>query len=86
MSGSTRRTRLPPDRRVLEMIFETHALTVENERDIATGWNDGELSKAGERRPHREQRPVRNWCYLSIRLGPRMEVRHREVTRLRASR
>jgi alpha-ribazole phosphatase/probable phosphoglycerate mutase len=34
---------------VLELIFETHALTVDNERGIATGWNDGELSETGER-------------------------------------
>jgi broad specificity phosphatase PhoE len=48
---------------VLELIFETHSLTVDNERGIATGWNDGELSETGERlaaelgRRHRADSP-----------------------------
>jgi broad specificity phosphatase PhoE len=32
-----------------ELIFETHAITIDNERGIATGWRDGELSDAGKR-------------------------------------
>lgn len=34
---------------MLELIFETHELTVDNERGIATGWLAGELSATGER-------------------------------------
>jgi broad specificity phosphatase PhoE len=34
---------------MLELIFETHSISVDNERGIATGWNDGELSKEGRR-------------------------------------
>jgi broad specificity phosphatase PhoE len=33
----------------VELIFETHSISVDNERGIATGWNDGELSEEGER-------------------------------------
>lgn len=32
---------------VVELIYETHATTVDNERGIATGWLPGELSPAG---------------------------------------
>ncbi|TWD80324.1 alpha-ribazole phosphatase/probable phosphoglycerate mutase [Kribbella amoyensis] len=31
----------------MELIYETHATTVDNERGIATGWLPGELSAAG---------------------------------------
>ena len=34
---------------MLEMIFETHSISLDNERGIATGWNDGALSEAGKR-------------------------------------
>jgi broad specificity phosphatase PhoE len=49
---------------MLEMIFETHSISVSNELAIATGWNDGELSEEGRRlavelgERHRAQRPV----------------------------
>ena len=33
---------------MLEVIFETHSITLDNERGIATGWNDGALSEAGK--------------------------------------
>jgi len=31
------------------LIYETHAITTDNERGIATGWRPGELSRAGRR-------------------------------------
>ncbi len=34
---------------MLELIFETHSISLDNERGIATGWNDGALSEAGKR-------------------------------------
>jgi alpha-ribazole phosphatase/probable phosphoglycerate mutase len=33
----------------VEIVFETHSLSVDNERGIATGWLDGRLSKRGRR-------------------------------------
>ncbi len=33
----------------VQILFETHALSVDNERGIATGWRDGELSIDGRR-------------------------------------
>jgi broad specificity phosphatase PhoE len=32
---------------VVQLIYETHALTIDNERGIATGWLEGELSTEG---------------------------------------
>jgi 2,3-bisphosphoglycerate-dependent phosphoglycerate mutase len=32
---------------VVEIVYETHSISVDNERGIATGWLDGELSAAG---------------------------------------
>ena len=34
---------------VVELVFETHALTTDNERGIATGWLGGSLSPRGRR-------------------------------------
>ena len=31
----------------VELIYETHSLTVDNERGVATGWLPGELSARG---------------------------------------
>jgi broad specificity phosphatase PhoE len=31
----------------VEIVYETHATSVDNERGVATGWRDGELSTAG---------------------------------------
>jgi broad specificity phosphatase PhoE len=31
----------------VEIVYETHATSVDNERGVATGWRDGELSEAG---------------------------------------
>jgi len=31
----------------VELIYETHSTTVDNERGVATGWLDGELSERG---------------------------------------
>ena len=31
----------------VEIVFETHSTSVDNERGIATGWQDGELSERG---------------------------------------
>ena len=36
-------------RAMLEIIFETHSISLDNERGIATGWNDGALSESGKR-------------------------------------
>jgi 2,3-bisphosphoglycerate-dependent phosphoglycerate mutase len=33
----------------VEVVFETHSLTTDNERGIATGWLDGRLSVTGRR-------------------------------------
>ena len=33
----------------VEILFETHALSVDNELGIATGWRDGQLSAEGRR-------------------------------------
>ena len=33
----------------IEIIFETHSLSIDNERGIATGWLDGSLSETGKR-------------------------------------
>ncbi len=33
----------------LEIVFETHSVTTDNEREIATGWAPGELSETGRR-------------------------------------
>ena len=33
----------------VDLIFETHSISVDNERGIATGWLDGELSEEGRR-------------------------------------
>ena len=32
---------------MIELVYETHALTVDNERGVATGWLPGELSRSG---------------------------------------
>jgi broad specificity phosphatase PhoE len=49
-----------PEAMTVEIVFETHSISVDNERGIATGWLDGELSergreaalRLGERRRH----------------------------------
>jgi broad specificity phosphatase PhoE len=33
----------------VELVYETHSITVDNERGIATGWLEGELSAEGRR-------------------------------------
>ncbi len=33
----------------VDLIFETHSISVDNERGVATGWFDGELSEEGRR-------------------------------------
>jgi broad specificity phosphatase PhoE len=32
---------------MIEIVFETHSLSTDNERGVATGWLDGELSERG---------------------------------------
>jgi broad specificity phosphatase PhoE len=34
---------------LVELVYETHSTSVDNERGIATGWLDGELSETGRR-------------------------------------
>jgi len=34
---------------VLELVYETHSTTLDNEAGIATGWLPGELSETGRR-------------------------------------
>src|SRR3989442_303641 len=43
--------RLPPSRCAMsvELIYETHSLTTDNEHGIATGWLPGRLSEQGRR-------------------------------------
>lgn len=43
----------------LRLIYETHSITVDNERGIATGWLPGELSAEG--------------CRLAREIGPRRQ-------------
>lgn len=33
----------------VELVYETHSISVDNERGIATGWLDGQLSRRGRR-------------------------------------
>jgi broad specificity phosphatase PhoE len=33
----------------IEVVFETHSLTTDNENGVATGWLDGHLSETGRR-------------------------------------
>jgi broad specificity phosphatase PhoE len=40
-------SRSPGSHRSVEIVYETHSISVDNERGIATGWLDGELSEAG---------------------------------------
>ena len=48
----------------VEIVFETHSVSVDNEREIATGWRHGELSESGRRlaaelgRRHRREPPA----------------------------
>ena len=34
---------------MLELVFETHSISTDNERGVATGWHHGELSERGRR-------------------------------------
>ena len=34
---------------MLEIVFETHSTSIDNERGIATGWLPGRLSEQGKR-------------------------------------
>ena len=34
---------------MIELVYETHSTTTDNEAGIATGWNDGQLSETGRR-------------------------------------
>ena len=47
------------------IVFETHSITEDNERGIATGWRPGRLSARG-REPTAElgQRRQEGWDYL----------------------
>jgi 2,3-bisphosphoglycerate-dependent phosphoglycerate mutase len=36
-----------PEAMTVEIVFETHSISVDNERGVATGWLDGELSERG---------------------------------------
>ena len=37
------------ERVAVELVYETHSISVDNERGIATGWLPGELSEEGRR-------------------------------------
>jgi len=37
---------------MIELVFETHSLSTDNERGVATGWLDGELSERGRELAH----------------------------------
>jgi broad specificity phosphatase PhoE len=47
----------------IQIVFETHSFTTDNEAGIATGWLPGELSKEGRRLARRvgERRRSRSW-------------------------
>ena len=49
----------------VEIVFETHSLSVDNERGVATGWLDGRLSETGRR--------------LATELGERRRSEHIDV-------
>jgi alpha-ribazole phosphatase/probable phosphoglycerate mutase len=40
-------SRSPGGHRSIEIVYETHSVSVDNERGVATGWLDGELSETG---------------------------------------
>ena len=40
-------SRSPGGRGRVQIVYETHATSVDNERGVATGWRDGELSELG---------------------------------------
>ena len=40
-------SRSPGGHRRIEIVYETHSISVDNERGVATGWLDGELSERG---------------------------------------
>jgi broad specificity phosphatase PhoE len=42
-------SRSPGSHRSIQIVYETHSISVDNERGIATGWLDGELSEAGRK-------------------------------------
>ncbi len=33
----------------VDLVFETHSISVDNEHGVATGWFDGALSEEGQR-------------------------------------
>jgi 2,3-bisphosphoglycerate-dependent phosphoglycerate mutase len=37
----------------VEIVFETHSISIDNERGVATGWLDGELSERGRQQAER---------------------------------
>jgi broad specificity phosphatase PhoE len=45
---------------MIEIVFETHALSTDNERGVATGWLDGELSEQGRSQARELGRRRRN--------------------------
>ncbi|MBA2384572.1 MAG: histidine phosphatase family protein [Actinobacteria bacterium] len=51
----------------MELIYETHSTTVDNERGIATGWLDGALSERGREQARRlgERRRNADVVYVS---------------------
>src|ERR671936_3063715 len=49
IGAGPRRLDRPYAAAVLEIVFETHSTSVDNERGIATGWLPGRLSKRGRR-------------------------------------
>jgi broad specificity phosphatase PhoE len=44
----------------VELVYETHSTSVDNERGVATGWLDGELSESGRKRAQRLGQRRRN--------------------------
>ena len=43
----------------IELVFETHSTTVDNEQGRATGWRPGQLSEQGRTQAHQLRRPER---------------------------
>ena len=62
--------------RSVEIVFETHSTTTDNERWVASGWLDGQLSPLGHRQAKElGERRVRGGDRRGVLLGPRARDR-----------
>src|SRR6266508_3883045 len=50
----------------VSVVYETHSISVDNERGIATGWLEGALSEAGRAQARRLGERRRNECLAAV--------------------